>query len=215
MFRVGKSNKPEPAEQPQQPPPRPAPAQPPQTQPSTGQPPRPAETQAARPAPVGIPAPSADDTVERARAAQAQETRAQADATARAVSETDALARGIKEGGVGGFVGGTSELSGEVRFRGMMRVDGHISGRIVSEDGTLIVSSGGRVDAEVSVAVARINGTVAGDITATEKIELGRTARVAGDLQTPALVVEQGAIFDGGCRMTVAEASAARSKNAA
>ena len=209
MFRVGKSNKPEPAEQP-----RPAPAQPPQTQSSTTQPPQrpaPEEAQATRPGPVGVPTPAADDTVERARVAQ----QAQTEATARAVSETDALARGIKEGGVGGFVGGTSELSGEVRFRGMMRVDGHISGSIVSDDGTLIVSSGGRVDAEVSVAVAKINGTVTGDITATEKIELGRTARVTGDLQTPALVVEQGAVFDGGCRMTTAAASVVRSKNAA
>lgn len=208
MFRVGKSNKPEPAEQP-----RPAPAQPPQTQSSTTPPQRPAPEdaqQATRPGPVGVPAPAADDTVERAQAG-----RAQSDASARAVSETDALARGIKEGGVGGFVGGTSELTGEVRFRGMMRVDGHISGRIVSDDGTLIVSSGGRVDAEVSVAVAKINGTVAGNITATEKIELGRTARVEGDLETPALVVEQGAIFDGGCRMRAAEAPAARKQNAA
>ncbi len=217
MFRVGKSNKPEPAEQP-----RPAPAEAARTQSSTTaeQPHRPApvETQATRPAPVGVPAaPAADDTVERARAAQTQEARAAADAaSARAVSETDALARGIKDGGVGGFVGGTSELTGEVRFRGMMRVDGHISGSIVSDDGTLIVSSGGRVDAEVSVVVARINGTVAGNITATEKIELGRTARVEGDLQTPALVVEPGAIFDGGCRMTAAAAApAAREKNAA
>lgn len=210
MFRVGKSNKPEPAEQPQ----RPETPHPPQTQPQPPPPSqqRPAEAQATRPAPVGVPAPAADDTVERARAAAQQ---AQTEATARAVSETDALARGIKEGGVGGFVGGTSKLSGEVRFRGMMRVDGHISGQIVSEDGTLIVSSGGRVDAEVSVAVAKINGTVAGNISATEKIELGRTARVEGDLDTPALVVEQGAIFDGGCRMRAADAPAARSKNAA
>lgn len=212
MFRVGK-NKPEPAEQPQpqQQPPRPAPAEAAPAQYTTTQ--RPADAQATRPAPAaGV---AADDTLERARAAQSQEARAQSEATARAVSETDALARGITDGGVGGFVGGTSELSGEVRFRGMMRVDGHISGRIVSDDGTLIVSSGGRVDAEVSVAIARINGTVAGNITASEKIELGRTARVEGDLQTPALVVESGAIFDGGCRMTRAEASAARTKNAA
>ena len=55
MFRVGKSNKPEPAEQPQ----RPEPPHPPQTQPQTTMPPpqrpAPAEAQAARPAPVGVP----------------------------------------------------------------------------------------------------------------------------------------------------------------
>jgi cytoskeletal protein CcmA (bactofilin family) len=135
---------------------------------------------------------------------------------ARAVSETDALARGMKDGGVGGFVGGTSALAGEINFKGMMRVDGQLSGRVNSADGTLIVSSGGRVEAQIAVAVAKINGTVEGDITATERIELGRTARVSGSLQTPALVVEEGAIFEGGCRMTTAAAPAqVRSRNAA
>ncbi|HEX8164068.1 MAG TPA: polymer-forming cytoskeletal protein [Pyrinomonadaceae bacterium] len=133
---------------------------------------------------------------------------------ARAVSETDALARGMKDGGVGGFVGGASTLAGEINFKGMMRVDGRLSGRVNSPDGTLIVSSGGRVEAQVAVAVAKINGTVEGDITAAERIELGRTARVSGNLQTPALVVEEGAIFEGGCRMTSAPARA-RSRNAA
>jgi cytoskeletal protein CcmA (bactofilin family) len=134
---------------------------------------------------------------------------------ARAVSETDALARGMKDGGVGGFVGGTSTLAGEINFKGMMRVDGRLSGRVKSPDGTLIVSSGGRVEAQVEVAVAKVNGAVEGDITATERIELGRTARVSGNLQTPALVVEDGAIFEGGCRMTAAAAAPARARNAA
>jgi cytoskeletal protein CcmA (bactofilin family) len=214
MFRVGKSNKPEPAEQPRPATPQPQPAQPPAQPPQR---PAPVETQATRPAPVAGPDPErAGEHAQATRTQQQQQqqqTQAHADASARAVSETDALARGIKDGGVGGFVGGTSELTGEVRFRGMMRVDGLLSGRVVSDDGTLIVSSGGRVDAEVSVAVARINGTVEGNITATERIELGRTARVAGDLQTPALVVEPGAVFDGGCRMSAAPG--ARTQNAA
>jgi cytoskeletal protein CcmA (bactofilin family) len=135
----------------------------------------------------------------------------------RAVTETDALARGMKDGIVGGFVGGTSALVGEINFKGMMRVDGRLSGHVNSTDGTLIVSSGGRVEAQIAVAVARINGTVEGDITATERVELGRTAHVKGNLQTPALVVEEGAIFEGGCRMTTAVAAAApaRARNAA
>ncbi|MFN2595842.1 MAG: polymer-forming cytoskeletal protein [Pyrinomonadaceae bacterium] len=136
-------------------------------------------------------------------------------APTRASTESEALARAVKEGAVGGFVGGPSALAGEVNFRGMMRVDGQLSGRVRSQDGTLIVSSGGRVEAEVQVAVAKINGTVEGDITATERVELGRTARVSGNLQTPALVVEEGAIFEGSCRMTSAAAKPARVKSAA
>ncbi|HYG10339.1 MAG TPA: polymer-forming cytoskeletal protein, partial [Pyrinomonadaceae bacterium] len=78
---------------------------------------------------------------------------------------------------------------------------GHLSGRVSSQDGTLIVSTGGQVDADVEVSVAQIYGTVVGNITATKRIELGRVAKVTGDIQTPALVIEQGAIFEGSCRM--------------
>jgi cytoskeletal protein CcmA (bactofilin family) len=83
----------------------------------------------------------------------------------------------------------------------MLRVDGGLSGRVSSQDGTLIVSTNGRVDANVEVAIAQIFGTVNGDITATKRIEMGRVAKVTGNIQTPALVIENGAVFEGSCRM--------------
>ncbi len=121
--------------------------------------------------------------------------------TTRAVSESDALARDIKEGTLAGFVGNGTTLTGEASFKGMLRVDGHLSGRVSSADGTLIVSTNGQVDANVEVAVAQIFGTVNGDIIASKRIEMGRVARVIGNIQTPALVIEQGAAFEGSCRM--------------
>jgi cytoskeletal protein CcmA (bactofilin family) len=121
--------------------------------------------------------------------------------SSRAVSESESLARDIKEGTLSGFVGNGTTLTGEANFKGMLRVDGHLSGRVSSQDGTLIVSTGGQVDADVEVSVAQIYGTVVGNVTATKRIELGRVAKVTGDIQTPALVIEQGAVFEGSCRM--------------
>lgn len=121
--------------------------------------------------------------------------------TPRAVTESESLARDIKEGTLSGFVGAGTTLSGEANFQAMLRVDGHLSGRVASTDGTLIVSAGGQVDADISVAIALINGTVNGDVIATKRIELGRVAKVNGNIQTPALVVEQGALFEGNCKM--------------
>jgi cytoskeletal protein CcmA (bactofilin family) len=121
--------------------------------------------------------------------------------TSRAVTESESLARDIKEGTLTGFVGNGTTLTGEANFKGMLRVDGALSGRVSSQDGTLIISTNGRVDANVEVAIAQIYGTVNGDITATKRIEMGRTAKVTGNIQTPALAIEQGAIFEGGCRM--------------
>jgi cytoskeletal protein CcmA (bactofilin family) len=42
---------------------------------------------------------------------------------------------------------------------------------------------------------------VNGDVIASEKIQLGRTARVMGNVATPRLVIEEGAVFEGGCSM--------------
>src|SRR5919202_1583881 len=121
--------------------------------------------------------------------------------TSRAVTESESLARDIKEGTLTGFVGNGTTLTGEANFKGMLRVEGGLSGRVSSQDGTLIVSTNGRVDANVEVAVAQIFGTVNGDITASKRIEMGRVAKVTGNIQTPALVIENGAIFEGSCRM--------------
>ncbi len=119
----------------------------------------------------------------------------------RAISESESMARDIKEGRLSGYVGNGTVLTGETNFQAMLRVDGHITGRVTSQDGMLVVGSTGRVDANILVAAAVIGGTVNGDIVATEKLELGRTARVIGNIQTPRLLIEDGAVFEGSCNM--------------
>ena len=100
-----------------------------------------------------------------------------------------------------GFVGDVVNFTGEVCFKSMLRIDGHFSGNVTSQDGTLIVSTGAEVTrAVIKVAVAKINGTVEGDILASEQLVLGRTANVKGRLTAPALVVEEGAQLNGSCR---------------
>jgi cytoskeletal protein CcmA (bactofilin family) len=100
-----------------------------------------------------------------------------------------------------GFVGDVVKFSGEVAFKSMLRIDGRFSGNVSSPDGTLIISAGAEVtEAVIKVGVARINGTVEGDIFATRELVLGRTANVTGKVTSPALVVEEGALFNGTCR---------------
>ena len=123
----------------------------------------------------------------------------------RAVSDSESMARDIKEGRLSGFIGSGTVLTGETTFHAMLRVDGHLTGSVSSEGGTLIVGSSGRVDANIHVASAMINGMVKGDIIATERLELGRTARIAGNIQAPRLVIEDGAILEGNCSMIQAK----------
>src|SRR5687768_861973 len=118
-----------------------------------------------------------------------------------AMTESETLARDIKEGTLSGFVGGGTVMTGEANFKAMMRVDGHLSGRVSSSSGTLIVGANGKVDANIEVAVAVIHGTINGDIIASQRLELGRAAKVHGNIQTPSLIIEQGAMFEGSCKM--------------
>jgi cytoskeletal protein CcmA (bactofilin family) len=133
-------------------------------------------------------------------------------ASARAMTESETLARDIKEGTLSGFVGSGTVVTGEANFKAMMRIDGHLSGRITSNSGTLIVGANGKVDANVEVAVAVIHGTINGDIIATQRLELGRAAKVNGNIQTPSLIIEQGAVFEGSCKMLQMTAAADKSK---
>jgi cytoskeletal protein CcmA (bactofilin family) len=65
------------------------------------------------------------------------------------------------------------------------------------------------------VAQATINGMVNGDIIATEKLHLGRTAKVVGNVQTPKIIIEEGAILEGSCSMLRAKEAQEKRDNEA
>lgn len=119
----------------------------------------------------------------------------------KALSESESIARDIKEGRLSGFVGHGTVLNGDTTFETMLRIDGQLTGSITSDGGTLIIGTNGRVDANVTVATANVNGIVNGDISATDKIHLGRTAKVIGNIKAPKLVIDEGALLEGNCTM--------------
>jgi cytoskeletal protein CcmA (bactofilin family) len=132
--------------------------------------------------------------------------------SSKALTESETIAREIKDGSLSGFVGSGTVITGEASFKSMLRVDGRFSGKINSTGGTLIVGSGGQVDANIEVSVATIHGVVTGDIVASDRVELGRAAKLTGNITTPSLVIEQGAVFEGTCKMSQAKAAADKPK---
>lgn len=87
----------------------------------------------------------------------------------------------------------------EVTFEGVLHFDGHSMGNIRSAGGALIITRKGRVDADIDVGVAVINGTVIGNITARERVFLDSDALVKGQIVTRRLSIRPGAIFEGDC----------------
>jgi cytoskeletal protein CcmA (bactofilin family) len=134
-------------------------------------------------------------------------------ASPKALTESESLAREIKEGNLSGFVGSGTVVTGEANFKAMMRVDGHLSGRVNSSSGTLIVGANGKVDANIEVAIAIVHGTVNGDIIATQRLELGRAAKLNGNIQTASLMIEPGALFEGSCKMIRVNTGAIKDKS--
>jgi cytoskeletal protein CcmA (bactofilin family) len=92
------------------------------------------------------------------------------------------------------------ELQGELSFSGGLRVDGAIKGKIHSE-GVLVVGPKGKVEAEVHVQRASLRGEFHGVIHASDRIEIHTEGKVHGDLYTPCLIIEAGALFEGKCNM--------------
>ncbi|MFN2499660.1 MAG: polymer-forming cytoskeletal protein [Pyrinomonadaceae bacterium] len=93
------------------------------------------------------------------------------------------------------------ELSGEISFRDLVRVNGHIAGTVYSQRGTLIIDDSARVDGNVEVGVAVINGTINGDIVAHQRVEVGPSAKIYGHIWTRSIAIKDGALFEGLCNM--------------
>jgi cytoskeletal protein CcmA (bactofilin family) len=88
---------------------------------------------------------------------------------------------------------------GEFRFEGALQIDGHARGLVHSLSGTLILGEGAELESNIVVAIAIIDGRVLGDIHATKRVELLSHARVMGNIESPALAIQPGAIFEGEC----------------
>jgi cytoskeletal protein CcmA (bactofilin family) len=101
-----------------------------------------------------------------------------------------------------GFMDEGTEFLGELRFRNVLRIDGRLKGKIVS-DNTLIVGESGHVEADIDCGVVSIRGTVLGRVHGRQRIELLAGSRVMATLVSPKLVIEDGAHFEGECAMGV------------
>ncbi|MFB0520130.1 MAG: polymer-forming cytoskeletal protein [Desulfatiglandales bacterium] len=99
-----------------------------------------------------------------------------------------------------GFLGKEIEFEGKFSFTGTTRIDGKFTGEIFSS-GTLIVGESATIRSQIHVGEAIINGEVHGDISAENRIEMGVPGKLFGNIQTPRLVTEEGAIFEGNCKM--------------
>jgi len=83
------------------------------------------------------------------------------------------------------LIGKSVRLHGDMEFSGGMHLDGHIQGAVRaddSRDSSLTVSQSGAIDGPVAVANVVLHGRITGDIHAHERLVLGPTAKVEGNV---------------------------------
>lgn len=106
----------------------------------------------------------------------------------------------LKSGELNGFLDRGATFKGELEFEDTMRIDGKFNGRIVSKN-ELIVGESAHIEGDIHVGRVAISGTVIGKIVAAQRVEIHRNGKVYSDIDTPALIIEEGAIFQGNCVM--------------
>jgi cytoskeletal protein CcmA (bactofilin family) len=93
-----------------------------------------------------------------------------------------------------------TEISGDLTFSGGMRIDGIVRGNVTATgnvDGALVLSQAARVEGEIKVTHAVVNGTILGPLQAKDYVELQSKAKVTGDVSYRTIEVQIGAVAQG------------------
>jgi len=97
---------------------------------------------------------------------------------------------------INAFLGAGTNYQGKLNFQGAVRIDGNFQGEVHS-DGTLVVGQDAVVEGQVCVGQLVLSGKIRGEVEAKSKVVLHKTGNLEGNIKTPVLVVEEGAILEG------------------
>jgi len=98
------------------------------------------------------------------------------------------------------LIGEGTTVEGNVIFSGGLRVDGRVKGNVLTADeqpSTLVLSERARIEGEIRVSHAVINGTVIGPVYGAEYVELQAKSNVTGDVHYRTLEIQLGAVVQG------------------
>jgi cytoskeletal protein CcmA (bactofilin family) len=111
------------------------------------------------------------------------------------------MRKGKKTDSITTFLGSDASVEGTIDFKGTIRLDGRVKGKIQSNDGTVIIGEKAVVEADINVNNAIIMGRVNGVINAGNRIEVYPPGSVVGDIQAPVISIDAGVKFNGNCAM--------------
>ena len=114
---------------------------------------------------------------------------------------------------INSIIGEGTRFKGEFDLNGLLRIDGDFSG-VIRTKGKVLVGQNGRAECTLHAGTVVIGGVLHGEIFSTEKVIILSTGLMLGNISTPRLIVEEGVIFNGSCRITAQPADAAKAGSA-
>lgn len=105
------------------------------------------------------------------------------------------------------LLGRGSCFRGNLELDGVLRIDGDFIGDI-KNTAKVIIGENGRLEGSVTAYAVVVGGAVRGNLVAAEKITILSTGMVVGDVRAPRLVVEDGVVLDGNCRIVLQKGDA-------
>jgi cytoskeletal protein CcmA (bactofilin family) len=94
-------------------------------------------------------------------------------------------------------IGASLTIKGEITSREDVTIHGNLNGKISMESGSLLITPTATVEGEAQASKLTIHGTFTGDVAGKERVELTSTANVSGTLVAPAVILQDGAVFNG------------------
>ena len=102
------------------------------------------------------------------------------------------------------YLGSDALFRGTLSFEGTVRIDGKFEGKVNTND-TRVIGETGDMTADINVGTLICKGQLNGAVVASKKIEMHPASKITGNIQTPALSIELGAVLDGHLNMTERE----------
>jgi cytoskeletal protein CcmA (bactofilin family) len=109
------------------------------------------------------------------------------------------MAKGVTKD-IQAFLGEETSFEGKLIFEGTVRIDGKFHGEIHTDD-IVIIGETADVNAEINAGEIIISGNVKGNIFARDSLEVLAPGKVYGNILTPKLMIQEGVVFEGTCRM--------------
>ena len=115
-------------------------------------------------------------------------------------NNNDSVKKSIPSSAAINMIGDGTTITGDIKSKGDIRVDGSLKGSIETE-GKVVVGQGGVVEGDVVCKDADVAGVLKAKITVSQLLSLKSSAKLNGDIVTNKLSIEPGATFTGSCSM--------------